>query len=214
MTNILAASLYQYQKYITLDGHVWSVHGYMINEKLLPGPLGRRAEGGGGGHAEGHGHPPQDDQRSGQERQGDPREARHGGHGAHARRARRNSASSRSRRSRRGRRRRSARSTWTASSRPSRRPSCRREAAETRRPPGCRSIGSRIADDGSVAHPPMIPERRLVVAIDDGYAAYDQEESLLAASARPSRCALVAAARPRRSPRCAALTSCWCASRR
>ena len=33
VTNILAASLYQNQKYITLDGHVWSVHGYTINEK-------------------------------------------------------------------------------------------------------------------------------------------------------------------------------------
>src|SRR5512134_729453 len=34
VTNILAASLYQYQKFITLDGHVWSVHGYTINEKF------------------------------------------------------------------------------------------------------------------------------------------------------------------------------------
>ncbi len=34
VTNIIAASLYQYQKYITLDGHVWSVHGYTINEKF------------------------------------------------------------------------------------------------------------------------------------------------------------------------------------
>ncbi len=32
VTNILAASLYQYQKYITLDGHVWSVHAYMMND--------------------------------------------------------------------------------------------------------------------------------------------------------------------------------------
>ncbi|MBP2670666.1 MAG: dctP, partial [candidate division NC10 bacterium] len=37
VTNILAASLYQYQKYITLDGHVWSVHGYTINEKYYQG---------------------------------------------------------------------------------------------------------------------------------------------------------------------------------
>ncbi len=34
VTNILAASLYQSQKYISLDGHVWSVHGYLINEKF------------------------------------------------------------------------------------------------------------------------------------------------------------------------------------
>ena len=35
VTNILAASLYQYQKYATLDGHVWSVHTYMINDKFF-----------------------------------------------------------------------------------------------------------------------------------------------------------------------------------
>ncbi|MBV5276546.1 DctP family TRAP transporter solute-binding subunit [bacterium] len=33
--NILAASLYQYQKYATLDGHVWSIHAYMINDKFF-----------------------------------------------------------------------------------------------------------------------------------------------------------------------------------
>lgn len=37
VTNILAASLYQYQKYVTLDGHVWSVHGYVINERFFQG---------------------------------------------------------------------------------------------------------------------------------------------------------------------------------
>jgi len=37
VTNILAASLYQYQKYVTLDGHVWSVHGYLINEPFFQG---------------------------------------------------------------------------------------------------------------------------------------------------------------------------------
>jgi len=37
VTNILAASLYQYQKFITLDGHVWSVHGYVINERFYQG---------------------------------------------------------------------------------------------------------------------------------------------------------------------------------
>ena len=37
VTNILAASLYQYQKYITLDGHVWSIHAYMINDKFFKG---------------------------------------------------------------------------------------------------------------------------------------------------------------------------------
>lgn len=35
VTNILAASLYQYQKYATLDGHVWSIHAYMVNEKFF-----------------------------------------------------------------------------------------------------------------------------------------------------------------------------------
>ncbi len=35
VTNILAASLYQYQKYITLDGHVWSIHSYMMNDKFF-----------------------------------------------------------------------------------------------------------------------------------------------------------------------------------
>ncbi len=35
VTNILSASLYQYQKYATLDGHVWSVHAYMINEQFF-----------------------------------------------------------------------------------------------------------------------------------------------------------------------------------
>ena len=37
VTNILAASLYQHQKYATLDGHVWSVHGYVINERFYKG---------------------------------------------------------------------------------------------------------------------------------------------------------------------------------
>jgi tripartite ATP-independent transporter DctP family solute receptor len=37
VTNILAASLYQYQKYATLDGHVWSVHAYMVNERFYRG---------------------------------------------------------------------------------------------------------------------------------------------------------------------------------
>jgi C4-dicarboxylate-binding protein DctP len=37
VTNILAASLYQSQKYATLDGHVWSVHGYCINERFYQG---------------------------------------------------------------------------------------------------------------------------------------------------------------------------------
>jgi C4-dicarboxylate-binding protein DctP len=34
VTNILAGSLYQYQKYATLDGHVWSIHAYLINDKF------------------------------------------------------------------------------------------------------------------------------------------------------------------------------------
>lgn len=45
VTNILAASLYQHQKYITLDGHVWSVHGYLINERFYQSltPVERKA---------------------------------------------------------------------------------------------------------------------------------------------------------------------------
>ena len=35
VTNILAASLYQNQKYITLDGHVYSWHAYMMNERFF-----------------------------------------------------------------------------------------------------------------------------------------------------------------------------------
>jgi TRAP-type transport system periplasmic protein len=34
VTNILAASLYQSQKYITLDGHVYSWHAYMMNDRF------------------------------------------------------------------------------------------------------------------------------------------------------------------------------------
>jgi C4-dicarboxylate-binding protein DctP len=34
VTNILAASLYQHQKFVTLDGHVWSVHGYLVSERF------------------------------------------------------------------------------------------------------------------------------------------------------------------------------------
>lgn len=34
VTNILAASLYQHQKYVTLDGHVWSIHAYLVNERF------------------------------------------------------------------------------------------------------------------------------------------------------------------------------------
>ena len=37
VTNILAASLYKHQKYVTLDGHVWSIHAYMINERFYQG---------------------------------------------------------------------------------------------------------------------------------------------------------------------------------
>jgi C4-dicarboxylate-binding protein DctP len=37
VTNILAASLYQHQKYATLDGHVWSVHAYTINDRFYKG---------------------------------------------------------------------------------------------------------------------------------------------------------------------------------
>jgi tripartite ATP-independent transporter DctP family solute receptor len=34
VTNILAASLYQNQKYITLDGHVYSWHAYLMNDRF------------------------------------------------------------------------------------------------------------------------------------------------------------------------------------
>lgn len=37
VTNIIAASLHQHQKYATLDGHVWSVHAYMVNERFYQG---------------------------------------------------------------------------------------------------------------------------------------------------------------------------------
>ncbi len=37
MTNILAASLFQYQKHITLDGHVYSIHAYLINDRFFSG---------------------------------------------------------------------------------------------------------------------------------------------------------------------------------
>ncbi len=37
VTNILAASLYQYQKYVTLDGHVYSVHAYLMNDRFFEG---------------------------------------------------------------------------------------------------------------------------------------------------------------------------------
>jgi TRAP-type transport system periplasmic protein len=37
VTNILAASLYQSQKFVTLDGHVWSVHAYVINDRFYQG---------------------------------------------------------------------------------------------------------------------------------------------------------------------------------
>lgn len=34
VTNILAASLYQHQKYATLDGHVYSLHAYLISDRF------------------------------------------------------------------------------------------------------------------------------------------------------------------------------------
>lgn len=37
VTNILAASLFQHQKYATLNGHVWSIHGYVINDRFYQG---------------------------------------------------------------------------------------------------------------------------------------------------------------------------------
>lgn len=35
VTNIIAASLYQYQKYVTLDGHIYSLHAYMMNNRFF-----------------------------------------------------------------------------------------------------------------------------------------------------------------------------------
>jgi C4-dicarboxylate-binding protein DctP len=37
VTNILAASLYQSQKYVTLDSHIYSFHAYLMNDKFLKG---------------------------------------------------------------------------------------------------------------------------------------------------------------------------------
>ena len=37
VTNILDASLYQHQDYVTLDGHVFSWHAYLINEAFYQG---------------------------------------------------------------------------------------------------------------------------------------------------------------------------------
>ncbi|MFZ5816613.1 MAG: DctP family TRAP transporter solute-binding subunit [Bacillota bacterium] len=37
VTNILAASLFQTQKFITLDGHVYSYHAYLMNDKFFAG---------------------------------------------------------------------------------------------------------------------------------------------------------------------------------
>ncbi|MDM0074016.1 DctP family TRAP transporter solute-binding subunit [Variovorax sp. J2P1-59] len=34
VTNILAASLYQHQKYVTLDGHVYSLHAYLVSDRF------------------------------------------------------------------------------------------------------------------------------------------------------------------------------------
>lgn len=37
VTNILAASLYQHQKHVTLDGHVYSLHAYLLSERFYAG---------------------------------------------------------------------------------------------------------------------------------------------------------------------------------
>lgn len=34
VTNIMAASLYQHQKHVTLDGHVYSLHAYLMNDRF------------------------------------------------------------------------------------------------------------------------------------------------------------------------------------
>ena len=38
VTNILNASLYQHQKHVSLDGHVFSWHAYMVNEAFYDSP--------------------------------------------------------------------------------------------------------------------------------------------------------------------------------
>ena len=98
VTNILAASLYQHQKYATLDGHVWSIHAYMVNDRFYQGLTPAEKQGGRRRRAQGGGDPPQDDQRPGQEREADPREERHAGLRADRGAARPSSASWRSRR--------------------------------------------------------------------------------------------------------------------
>ena len=35
MTNILAASLYQSQKHVSLDGHVYSLHAYLMSDRFF-----------------------------------------------------------------------------------------------------------------------------------------------------------------------------------
>ncbi|MCX7139899.1 MAG: TRAP transporter substrate-binding protein DctP [Proteobacteria bacterium] len=35
VTNIMAASLYQHQKYATLDGHVYSLHAYLVSDRFF-----------------------------------------------------------------------------------------------------------------------------------------------------------------------------------
>jgi tripartite ATP-independent transporter DctP family solute receptor len=37
VTNILAASLYQHQKHVTLDGHVYSLHAYLVSDRFYSG---------------------------------------------------------------------------------------------------------------------------------------------------------------------------------
>lgn len=37
VTNIMAASLFQHQKHITLDGHVYSLHAYLVSDRFFNG---------------------------------------------------------------------------------------------------------------------------------------------------------------------------------
>ncbi|WP_046115407.1 TRAP transporter substrate-binding protein [Aquincola tertiaricarbonis] len=37
VTNVLAASLYQHQKFATLDGHVYSLHAYLVSDRFFNG---------------------------------------------------------------------------------------------------------------------------------------------------------------------------------
>jgi hypothetical protein len=156
VTNILAASLYQYQRHVSLDGHVYSVHLYLMNPDFYD-RLSRR---GAAGHRRGDRHrtrhPPRDDRRAGPRRRGDPLRRRHGGRRPDQRGDRRSSANSRSPRCSTTSSAASARSGSTASTRPSKRPSRS-------------NLGVAVTTN---------PERHVIV-VGHGYSDYRTEEAIL-----------------------------------